>query len=376
MTDPALVPLLRELAADGRIVDELVEAARASSPEVSRLPLAENRRHVAVILAAGLAAFERPAHPGPDDFAEATRLGADRAAQGVPIGALLGGVQAGRGRALEIAIARGRAAGIADDVLLEGLLDLDRYTSALERHVIDGYHAAELELARTRRDQHIGLLRRVLLGEPVEPAELTRFGLRTDLTYHCVVAGGGEPVLERDLVAAGGMAGVVEGRLAGLTPRLPRDRTPAVPVVYAPAAALDRAPDRYRLCVAAVRAAGRFGRRGLLAVADLAGETAVAEQPALGRLLSETLLGRLDRADEFHRELALTALAYLDHGQRLDRTAAALHVHPNTVRYRLGRLHDLAGLPSAGAEPDARLSVPQTMRWWWALHDWLGPLNI
>ncbi|WP_344936460.1 helix-turn-helix domain-containing protein [Actinoplanes nipponensis] len=27
-----------------------------------------------------------------------------------------------------------------------------------------------------------------------------------------------------------------------------------------------------------------------------------------------------------------TAMAYLDHGQRLDHTAAALHVHPNTVR--------------------------------------------
>jgi hypothetical protein len=63
------------------------------------------------------------------------RLGADRAAQGVPSAGCSAGVQAGRSRALEIAINRGRAAGIPDDVLLEVLLELDRY-GAMERHVI------------------------------------------------------------------------------------------------------------------------------------------------------------------------------------------------------------------------------------------------
>jgi hypothetical protein len=100
--------LLREMASDTRIVDELVEAARAQSPDVARLPAAENRRHIAVLLAAGLASFERR-DPSERDFAEATRLGADRAAQGIPIGGLLNGVQAGRTRALEIAIGRGRS---------------------------------------------------------------------------------------------------------------------------------------------------------------------------------------------------------------------------------------------------------------------------
>src|SRR5258707_15588785 len=114
-------------AADRRIVEGVVAAAVSCAPEVGGLPGGENRRHIAGLLAAGLAAFERLADPSAHDFAEATRLGADRAAQGVPLGALLRGIQAGRTRAFEIAIDRGRAAGIPDEVLLEAALELDRY---------------------------------------------------------------------------------------------------------------------------------------------------------------------------------------------------------------------------------------------------------
>ena len=73
MTTSALVPLLREMAADPRIVDALVDAARAAAPEVARLPAAENRRHIADLLGVGLAAFERSTDPGAQDFAGATR---------------------------------------------------------------------------------------------------------------------------------------------------------------------------------------------------------------------------------------------------------------------------------------------------------------
>lgn len=79
--------------------------------------------------------------------------------------------------------------------------------------------------------------------------------------------------------------------------------------------------------------------------------------------LPRRLLGALDPADDFHRDLVATALAYLDHGQRLDRTADAVHLHPNTVRYRLRRLQELTGLPD-------HPTVPETVRWWWALRSW------
>jgi DNA-binding PucR family transcriptional regulator len=364
--------VLKEMAADERIVDELVAAARAQSPEVARLPIAENRRHIAVLLSAGLSAFERQGDPSERDFAEAARLGSDRAVQGIPIGALLSGIQAGRTRALEIAIARGRAADIADDVLLEVMLQVDRYTGALERHVIDGYHAAERELAHSRWEASGRLLRRLLLGERPEapPEELARWGLRRDGRYHCVVS---ETSDASRLAAYRGVFGSVDGRQAGLTARLPSpdgDDQVAL-VVTAPACALPELPSVYELCVAAVRAGEDAGLKGPHRLIDLAGETALAAQPLLGRLLSAELLGGLKSGDDFHRELVSTALTYLDLGQRLDHTAGALHVHPNTVRYRLRRLQELVGI-SVAVEPGERLTVLETVRLWWALRGWLG----
>ncbi|MEU4222488.1 PucR family transcriptional regulator, partial [Actinoplanes sp. NPDC026623] len=183
------------MAADERIVDDLVEAARAQAPEVARLPAAESRRHVAVLFAAGLASFERSGDPSERDFAEAARLGADRAAQGISIGGLLAAVQAGRTRALEIAVQRARAADIPDGLLLEVLLDMDRYLGALERHVIAGYRAAEQDLAGAGAEAGDRVLRGLLLGEEPgpSPADLAGLGLRPDGRYHCLVAEVGDP---------------------------------------------------------------------------------------------------------------------------------------------------------------------------------------
>jgi hypothetical protein len=256
-------------------------------------------------------------------------------------------------------------------VLLEVLLDLERYTAALERHVIDGYHAAERELARSRRESRTRLLRRLLLGEPpaVAPPDLARWGLSPDGRYHCVVSDLTDPA---GLAAYRGVFGLVDSGLAGLAPRLPAGDDPGGLVVVAPACPLPEIPAVYELCVAALRIGSRSALRGTYRVVDLAAESALAAQPLLADLLTAELLGALRPADEFHRELASTALSYLDHGQRLDHTAAALHVHPNTVRYRLRRLREITGMPAPAAEPGERLTVLATVRLWWALRTWLG----
>ncbi|MEU4447526.1 helix-turn-helix domain-containing protein [Actinosynnema sp. NPDC050801] len=369
--------VLRTMATDRDVVDALVRAARGQSPEVARLPEAENRRHVEVLLATGLDFFERSAEPAARDFEAAESLGADRAAQGISIDGLLRGVQAGRTLAMRIAIARSRDAGVPDEALLEGMIDLDRYTGALERHVINGYHTAELALSRTNRDADTHLLRRLLLhgdGAPPQPEELRRAGLSSDEPYHCLVSDVAQPdqarALEQRLRRHGGVYGLVEGRLTGLSarPPTPADLAPDVLLVAAPATGLALMRDVHPLCVAALRIAGRAGTRGLRDLTDLSGEVALAAQPVLADLLRGTLAG-LDHDDDFHRELVGTALVYLDHGQRLGHAAAALHVHPNTVRYRLDRLAEVTGTPWDD-NADAP-TVLGTLRHWWALRAWL-----
>src|SRR5688500_8734302 len=142
--------VLRALAGDQDLVNEVVGAARAASPEVARLPADENRRHIAVMVAAAIAVAEHPDGPGDDVYAAAEALGADRAAQGIPIEALLRGVHAGRTRAVDIVVSRARAAGVSADTMLDALVRFSRYAGALERHVISGHRRAEL----ATRDAH------------------------------------------------------------------------------------------------------------------------------------------------------------------------------------------------------------------------------
>jgi hypothetical protein len=371
MTTDALDALVRDLADDQQLIDDVVGAARADFPEVARLPWAESRRHVAALMAAGFAAFSP--HADDPDFTSAFRFGAERAALGVPVAGLLSGVHAGRSRILEIAINRGRAAGIPYDVLLQALLKLDRLGTALEHHVIDGYRAAERDLDHDGRAERIRVLRQLLLDDDPDepPADPARFGLTGSGRYHCVVSDAAEPArvraMEKTYARCGGVLAPVAGRLSGLTPRLPtttRDE-PGVLVVTTPAVRLSQAPDAYRLGVAALTAGLAAGAAGVRSVVDLAGETAIAAQPLLAGFLSACLLAGLDPGDPFHRDLVSTALAFLDRGQRLDRTATALHLHPNTVRYRLRRLHELTGFNDAGGSP-----MTDTIRWWWALQTW------
>ena len=366
--------VLDAMAADETVLDELVEVARSQSHEVARLPEAENRRHVQVLLSAALRATANPDGAAREDYTTAEALGADRAAQGVPLTDLLRGVQAGRTHAARVAVDRARAAGVPDDVILETVLDADRYTGALEHHIVKGYHAAELQLSRTVRDARTHLLRTLLLaGDPPSPEELHRAGLRPGGRYHCVVSDVSDPAqartLEQALLEFGGVYGLVEGRLTGLAPRSPAGVALAgdVRLIVAPAAELPALREVHRLCTTAARIAGR-GYHDLTA---LASEIALTAQPALGDLLTSTLLGSLEPANPFHRELAATALAYLDHGQRLRVTAEALHLHPNTVRYRLDRLAELTPLRLA---ENGGGRVLDAVRSWWALHRWLsGP---
>ncbi|MCP2168243.1 helix-turn-helix domain-containing protein [Goodfellowiella coeruleoviolacea] len=372
--------VLRAMTADV-VVDEVLRAARASSPDVARLPETENRRHVRSLLTLVLDCLDRGEPPDDERVAAAEELGAARAAQGVPISALLRGVQASRAHAVRIAIARGRAAGVPDDVLVELVLDVDHCTDALERHIISGYHTATLQLSRTARDVRTRLLRRLLLpgaADPPSAEELQHAGLRPDGHYHCLVSDVTDPVqartLEQRLLRLGGVHGLVDGRLTGLSARPPAtdEFTTTALLIAAPAVPLGSLRDIHALCTAALPIAASQGRRGVCALTDLAGETALGVQPLLAELLSTALLGQLDPADDFHHELAHTALAYLDHGQRLGPTATALHVHPNTVRYRLDRLAHITGLPLGEPAPGDRSTVLDALRAWWALHTWLA----
>ncbi|MEU8341422.1 helix-turn-helix domain-containing protein [Spirillospora sp. NPDC048832] len=362
--------LLTDHGDDPALLEATVRAARGRSELVAALPEEETRRHTRALVR-GVVSALRDGGPSEEVLAAAARLGSDRARQGVPVEAFLDGFQAARAHLVRAVVAGGRRSGVPDAELLDGVTRIDEITAALVHRMVQAHRVAELETARTAREARIQMLRRLLHGEPVA----VRAPLDPAAAYHCVVSDVSDPEvaarLEEELTAAApGLCGLVDGRFAALVPRLP-DPAPSGPllVAAAPARPAGVAP-MYRLGRRALRAGAAAGLTGTRELADLALLTATAAEPELGGLLADALLSGLDPGEPFHRELAETALAYLDHGGRIEPTAAALHVHGNTVKYRIRRFQELTGRPLP--DPAGGAAVARTANRWWALHRWLA----
>jgi len=81
----------------------------------------------------------------------------------------------------------------------------------------------------------------------------------------------------------------------------------------------------------------------------------------LARDVAETALAPLEAETELSRErLGTTLDAWLRHRGRTEAVASALHVHPQTVRYRLARLRELFG--NTLDDPDGRFELELALR--------------
>jgi len=376
----AVLDLIEQIRADPAVLDGAVDAARGYAPLIAQLPRDQVRHHVAALINVVIAAFSETGELG-EGAKAADNLAFDRVVQGVPLAALLDGFQAGRVYAMSRLIEAARDVGQTDAVL-ESLVELDTYSHELRNRLSDAYRSREAELARSGYAARARLLRALFHGESDKdgpeyegrgPVPAGPSPLDPTRRYHCLIADLTDPnraaPLEAVISAAGGICGFVDGFLCGVSPRMPAVERLArqVLVVASPSVRPAELAAAYQACGIAVASARARGMLGLQTVTDLALASAADAQPQIGGLLSGSLLARLDPADAFHRLLAETALAYLEHGKRADTTALALHVHPNTVKHRLRRISELTGFDEP-VPPENTLG--DAVRWWWALHVW------
>jgi hypothetical protein len=110
-----------------------------------------------------------------------------------------------------------------------------------------------------------------------------------------------------------------------------------------------------------LRASGALAGEGLI-VADQHATALLLH--ADGRLATEFAAARLAPLDELRpavrARLTTTLAAWLDRQGRIDETARALGVHPQTVRYRLGQLREAYGVTLDDA--DARFELALALR--------------
>ncbi|MGX6448274.1 helix-turn-helix domain-containing protein, partial [Patulibacter sp. S7RM1-6] len=106
--------------------------------------------------------------------------------------------------------------------------------------------------------------------------------------------------------------------------------------------------------------AARASGRALVRYADDATSRWLPDDRAALRALVDQVLGPALRHDEEHgAALVLSVLRWLEHDRATGAAAAALHVHPNTLAYRLKRFAQLTGreLGSTGGVTEVWLAL-------------------
>jgi hypothetical protein len=124
-----------------------------------------------------------------------------------------------------------------------------------------------------------------------------------------------------------------------------------------------RAGESWQLAKAALRAleAGAISADGLLEAEDRLADLLLYEGESLAIRIAARRLGPFEALTENARaRMRETALAYVRQRGNSVEMAAALHVHPQTARYRVARLRELLG--DQLDDPDARFELEIALR--------------
>ena len=343
------------------------QAAREMADEFERRMPAfehlseESRAEVFSGLRRTLARWSRLVSTGvmpPDgDFEPLREWTRARAAEGVRLEDLLRSF--GLARQLGWELLRRHALRDESEVLLELAAPLARYVDQVSALVTETYLAERDLLVSEEERRTRSLLDRLCGAAPLDAADgelAERLGVPVDRAYAAfAVALPGRPprghaALAARLRRAGGRLAVTQSDcVIGLTwkPLELLDLGEGHDVVLAIGEPMHRAElaDAREEVTWLAERARRVGLRGRLRPEDHLLEILLAGSPRLAARLRERVLEPLVDADQ--AELATTLRTLLD--CRLDRTAtsAALHVHRNTLAYRLKRIEEITALDLA-----------------------------
>jgi hypothetical protein len=307
-------------------------------------------------------------------------LGRGEVRAGRSLDALLGAYRIGALLAWERFLAAGEAAGHEPRTLYRLASAIFDYIDGISAESVEGFTeeraAAEGERQRRRR-----ALARLLARDDVSAEEVHDLARLAGWTrpdhVAALVAGdpaGEEPDADRLASRLGGaVIAAAEGALAVAwvpDPRAPGRRAQlesaldGMPAALGPSVALGRAP----LSLARARAAHVLVLDGVLD----GGGLVVADDhlPALllhggdRSLAADLAAGALAPLDELRPgprgRLRATLRAWLDHPGQVTKVAGELHVHPQTVRYRVAQLRELFG--DRLEDPDARFELALALR--------------
>jgi hypothetical protein len=360
------------------LADEIMAALREGVPDYARPlegPFALGlRAGVEGALRQFVEMIERPGDLPPSRAAY-ERLGRGEMRAGRTLDALLAAYRLGARVAWRRLASAGVQAGLAPEVLYRLAESIFAYIDELSAASVEGYASEQSvtagEAQRLRR-RLVGLLVQDPPADPLVveaaaaeagwelPRTLAAFAFRSEEPERVAGRLGAAVIAapHNDLACALVPDPDAPGRPAQLAAGLDGVEAAAGPTVGWPEApgSFERAAAAWRLMAEGVLPGG-----GLIRATDHMATLLLHRDRGLTRDLAAVRLAGLDALPPRTRAtLSITLLAWLAHQGRPKAVAAALHVHEQTVRYRLAGLREILG--DALDDPDARFELELALR--------------
>ena len=355
---------------EDRFVDEILETVREQVREMDGVASDALRRFIRADCHRALKAVSEGRGPTRDEL---DASGADAAAfarAGLTLAAVTAARRVAVRRMWELLCDLGTARMLEQNAQVECLYAIWEWADAVQASDSEVHRRTELELAGGG-DERVWFVRALLYGT-LPPSDLrnraTAYGLLPGGHYIPLRARPAPGVDARALLRAiertGGEDGIgvllasVDGDICGVTSRAPAVEGEGIVGLGVPAE-LTRLDRSFRLATRALETAVAFGLDGVVTIDELSLRPAILAEGHLGERLVRRYLDPLLELGEFGATLETTVAAYLTHGMRIDESAKALFVHPNTLRHRLDRFQQLTGADLRDTEDLVGL--------WWAL---------
>ena len=363
-----VVELIERVVGEDELLPSVVAGVRTMIREIGVLPPADIAGHTRAMLAAATRAIAARRRPTEAELSFAEELGRARAGQGVPIEAVLGAIHVAE-RAIW---SRTREVAEQDGVPVELLLDArelyDDWSEAIRARLITAHRAAEADRGRPAVDRDAALLQRLLEGGSAAALAAAEAGLPVGDGLWVLVsrpADAGEAIaMERSLrTHARTVCALTDARLVAVLTEAPVAAAAGTPAGLAGPVGPEELGAARRLAAAALAAAEAAGKSGVVHIADVATLAAVVDRADLAGVLLDRHRPARTTLSPSTEAVVRAVTAWLEADRDVSAAAAALFVHPNTVRNRVQRFADVTGV-----DPHTTFGGVDA---WWLCRAWL-----
>ncbi len=357
---PETVRAVRPVA--GRLVEEVLGAVRAENPVYADVLGAPEgvgiRLGIEQAIKSFLEAIERGERPSAETGEVWRRLGEAEFQAGRSLEALRAAFRTGVRAAWRGAAGLAGEAGVPTDGVIALAEAIFVYSDELTNDVLEGYIRIQSDEAGERERRRRRLAALLLEAEGQDPeatrhaAELARWPLPRTLAVMVLPGEAPGPVARRldlDVLAGADQDGaflvIPDPDAPGRARALARAAagTPAAIGPTVPPAEAHRSLRWARETLALARSGAISEPAPIRASTHLATLILLRDRELAEALVSQCLAPLLALPEPERDRLLQTLEAWLEHQRRTPRIAAQLHVHTQTVRYRLAKLRELLG---------------------------------